>query len=77
MANVESLLEEGAQQHRRGRGHDRPRGRHRGRFDRGEPAPGVAPPGGRASRTVRYVNLPANLQSLAELYGVTELLGEA
>jgi phospholipid transport system transporter-binding protein len=29
-----------------------------------------------ASRTVRYVNLPANLKSLAELYGVTELLGE-
>jgi phospholipid transport system transporter-binding protein len=27
-----------------------------------------------ASRTVRYVNLPANLRSLAELYGVTELL---
>jgi phospholipid transport system transporter-binding protein len=28
-----------------------------------------------ASRKVRYVNLPANLRSLAELYGVTELLG--
>ena len=27
-----------------------------------------------ASRIVRYVNLPANLKSLAELYGVTELL---
>ena len=30
----------------------------------------------RANRTIRYVNLPANLKSLAELYGVTELLGE-
>jgi phospholipid transport system transporter-binding protein len=30
----------------------------------------------RANRAVRYVNLPANLKSLAELYGVTELLGE-
>lgn len=30
----------------------------------------------RANRTVRYVNLPANLKSLAELYGVTELLGD-
>ena len=30
-----------------------------------------------ASRSIRYVNLPANLKSLAELYGVTELLGEA
>ena len=29
-----------------------------------------------ASRTVRYVNLPPNLRSLAELYGVTELLGK-
>ena len=28
----------------------------------------------RDNRTVRYVNLPANLKSLAELYGVTELL---
>ena len=28
-----------------------------------------------ASRTIRYVNLPANLRNLAELYGVTELLG--
>ena len=27
-----------------------------------------------ASRAVRYVNVPANLKSLAELYGVTELL---
>ena len=30
-----------------------------------------------ANRTVRYVNLPANLRSLAELYGVTDLLGDA
>jgi phospholipid transport system transporter-binding protein len=30
----------------------------------------------RANRTIRYVNLPANLKSLAELYGVTDLLGE-
>ena len=30
----------------------------------------------RAKRAVRYVNLPANLKSLAELYGVTELLGD-
>jgi phospholipid transport system transporter-binding protein len=30
----------------------------------------------RENRVVRYVNLPANLKSLAELYGVTELLGE-
>ena len=30
-----------------------------------------------ANRTLRYVNLPANLKSLAELYGVSELLGEA
>jgi phospholipid transport system transporter-binding protein len=30
-----------------------------------------------AGRAIRYVNLPANLVSLAELYGVTELLGEA
>jgi phospholipid transport system transporter-binding protein len=29
-----------------------------------------------ASRVIRYVNLPANLVSLAELYGVTDLLGE-
>ena len=27
-----------------------------------------------AGRTVRYVNVPANLRSLAELYGITELL---
>ena len=31
---------------------------------------------GRANRTLRYINTPANLKSLAELYGVTELLGE-
>ena len=30
----------------------------------------------RAGRTIRYVNLPKNLKSLAELYGVTDLLGE-
>jgi phospholipid transport system transporter-binding protein len=30
----------------------------------------------RAKRTIRFVNLPANLQSLAELYGVTELLAD-
>jgi phospholipid transport system transporter-binding protein len=32
---------------------------------------------GRNGRSVSYLNLPANLTSLAELYGVTELLGEA
>ncbi len=32
---------------------------------------------GRNGREIRYLNLPANLKSLAELYGVTELLGEA
>lgn len=31
----------------------------------------------RNRRAVRYLNLPANLRSLADLYGVTELLGEA
>ena len=31
---------------------------------------------GRNGRSIRYLNLPANLKSLAELYGVTELLGE-
>jgi phospholipid transport system transporter-binding protein len=31
----------------------------------------------RNGRTVRFARLPANLQSLAQLYGVTELLGEA
>jgi phospholipid transport system transporter-binding protein len=30
----------------------------------------------RNGRAIRYRNLPANLKSLAELYGVTELLGE-
>ena len=30
----------------------------------------------RANRTIHYANIPANLTSLAELYGVTELLGE-
>lgn len=28
-----------------------------------------------ANRSIRYVNLPANLTSLAELYGVTDLVG--
>jgi phospholipid transport system transporter-binding protein len=28
-----------------------------------------------AQRSIRYVNLPANLTSLAELYGVTDLVG--
>jgi len=32
---------------------------------------------GRNRRAIRYLNLPANLKSLAQLYGVTELLGEA
>ncbi len=32
---------------------------------------------GRGGRAIRYLNLPANLKSLAELYGITELLGEA
>ena len=31
----------------------------------------------RQGREIRYRNLPASLKSLAELYGVTELLGEA
>jgi phospholipid transport system transporter-binding protein len=30
-----------------------------------------------ASRKITFVNLPDNLKSLAALYGVTELLGEA
>ncbi len=30
----------------------------------------------RAHRTIRYINLPANLKSLAELYGVTGLLSD-
>jgi phospholipid transport system transporter-binding protein len=29
----------------------------------------------RNGRSIRYLNLPANLKSLAELYGVTELIG--
>ena len=29
----------------------------------------------RGGRAIRYVNLPGNLQSLAKLYGVTDLLG--
>jgi phospholipid transport system transporter-binding protein len=28
-------------------------------------------------RSIRYLNLPDNLKSLAELYDITELLGEA
>ena len=31
----------------------------------------------RNHREIRYRNLPASLKSLADLYGVTELLGEA
>jgi phospholipid transport system transporter-binding protein len=31
----------------------------------------------RDKRQISYINLPDNLQSLAKLYGVTELLGEA
>lgn len=31
---------------------------------------------GRNGRTVRYLNLPANLKSLAELYGVIELISD-
>ena len=30
----------------------------------------------RNGRAIRYLNLPANLRSLAELYGVDELLGD-
>ena len=30
----------------------------------------------RNGRAIRYLNLPANLKSLADLYGVTELLGD-
>jgi len=30
----------------------------------------------RNGRAISFLNLPANLKSLAELYGVTELLGE-
>jgi len=29
---------------------------------------------GRNGRKIRYLNIPANLQSLAKLYGITELL---
>lgn len=29
---------------------------------------------GRNGRTIRYLNLPGNLKSLADLYGVTELI---
>ena len=32
---------------------------------------------GRNGRVIRYSNLPANLKSLAQLYGVTEFIGEA
>jgi phospholipid transport system transporter-binding protein len=31
---------------------------------------------GRNGRAIRYLNLPANLKSLAELYGIIELLSE-
>lgn len=31
----------------------------------------------RSGREIHYHNLPASLRSLADLYGVTELLGEA
>jgi phospholipid transport system transporter-binding protein len=31
---------------------------------------------GRKGRAVHYLNLPANLKSLAQLYGVTEFVGE-
>jgi len=31
---------------------------------------------GRNQRVVRFLNLPANLKSLAELYGVTELISD-
>jgi phospholipid transport system transporter-binding protein len=30
----------------------------------------------RNGRAIRYLNLPANLRSLAELYGVADLIGE-
>jgi len=30
----------------------------------------------RAKRTIRFSNIPANLKSLATVYGVSELLGE-
>ena len=31
---------------------------------------------GRAGRVIRYLNLPANLKSLAKLYGVTEFVSD-
>jgi len=31
---------------------------------------------GRNGRVIRFLNLPANLQSLAKLYGVTELISD-
>lgn len=31
---------------------------------------------GRSGRTIRYLNLPANLKSLAQLYGVTEFISD-
>jgi phospholipid transport system transporter-binding protein len=31
---------------------------------------------GRNGRTIRFHNLPANLKSLAELYGLTELIND-
>lgn len=31
---------------------------------------------GRNGRAIRYLNLPANLKSLAELYGVTKLISD-
>jgi phospholipid transport system transporter-binding protein len=31
---------------------------------------------GRNGRTIRFLNLPANLKSLAELYGVTEFVSD-
>lgn len=31
---------------------------------------------GRNGRSIRYLNLPANLRSLAQLYGVTEFVGD-
>ena len=32
---------------------------------------------GRNGRAIRFLNLPVNLKSLAQLYGVTEFVGEA
>ena len=32
---------------------------------------------GRSGRSIRYLNLPSNLKSLAELYGVTELISDS